>query len=101
MVLHIERVKNKEMKKIIYTFFATVIVSCSSTRNLEDIAIYESEQVGEMSSSYIILKSGALKKCDFFVTVMALLELMLLKKILYMFFPNMHILMILFIMWIL
>lgn len=48
MVLFMERVNNLEMKEIIYIIVVTIIVSCSGTRNLEDIAIYECARVGEM-----------------------------------------------------
>ena len=49
-----ERVNNLEMKKIIYIIVVTIIVSCS-TRNLEDIAIYECARVGETPSSYKVV----------------------------------------------
>lgn len=66
MALLIEQTNNHVMKKIICILVVAIILSCSSTRNLEDIVIYERERVGEISPSYIILKGGALKQCDFF-----------------------------------
>ncbi|RGV57370.1 hypothetical protein DWW10_04850 [Bacteroides intestinalis] len=53
------------MSKIIYLLAMTIIVSCSSTRILEGIAIYECERVGESFPSYIVLKGGPLRQCDF------------------------------------
>ena len=41
------------------------IISCGSTRDIEGIALYECERVGEIPPSYIILKGGTLKQCDF------------------------------------
>ena len=55
MVLFMERVNNLEMKERIYIIVVTIIVSCSGTRNLEDIAIYECARVGETPPSYKVV----------------------------------------------
>ena len=89
------------MSKIIYLLAMTIIVSCSSTRILEGIAIYECERVGESFPSYIVLKGGPLNNVISLSSVMVLLLLMQLKKTPYMFFLNLDILLILSIIWIL
>ena len=69
MVLLIEQDNSITMNRITYVFsiviFIAIAVSCGSSRDIEDMAVYERERVGEMPSSYIILKGGALKQCDF------------------------------------
>jgi len=57
---------NITMKRIIYVFITATLMSCSTTRNMQYIAIFENEGVGAIPSSYIILKGGALKQYDFF-----------------------------------